>query len=105
MKGRQQGANLIVMTNDTDQQEFFKIADAWGLNDLERAQLLNQNDAASQVISIHDSLHRIFENRDQANTWIKKPNAAFDKRSALNVMLDGDTEHVRKYLKYHIYNA
>jgi hypothetical protein len=82
-----------------------KIAKDWQLNDLEKRQLLDQPDAAPQVISIHDSLHRIFENRDQADSWIKKTNAAFDKRSALDVMLDGGIERVRKHLKYHLFNG
>jgi len=93
------------MTNDTDRQKAHQIVDDWCLSADERTQLLDQPDAAPQVISIHDSLHRIFENRDQADSWIKKTNAAFDKRSALDFMLDGDIERVRKHLKYHLFNG
>jgi uncharacterized protein (DUF2384 family) len=82
-----------------------RIASGWGLSNEQREQLLDQPDAVPQVITIHDSLHRIFENRDQADSWIKKPNDAFNKRSGLDVMLGGDLEHVRKYLKNHLYNA
>ena len=94
------------MINDTDYQKAHQIADGWRLSADERAQLLDQPDQIGQVISIHDSLHRLFsESQDQANAWIKKTNQNFGGKSALEAMLDGDIEHVRKYLKYHLYNA
>jgi len=64
-----------------------RVADDWRLNADERAQLLDQPDQVSAVMSIHDSLHRIFENREQADSWIKKPNEAFDNRSISCLMV------------------
>ena len=94
------------MINDTDYQTANQIADSWRLSADERAQLLDQPDQIGQIISIYDSLHRLFsESQDQANAWIKKTNQAFGGKSALAVMLDGDIERVRKYLQYHMYNA
>jgi cyanate lyase len=83
-----------------------EIANAWGLNDQQRKQLLNQPDATSQVVTIDDALYRIFEmNQVRANAWVKKPNAAFDKRSALDLMLSGDIDRVREYVMYQLYNG
>jgi len=93
------------MIDDTDYQKAHQIADDWRLSADEKAQLLDQPEHINQVIAMHDSLHRIFENRNQANAWIKKTNQDFGGKSALEVMLDGDIEHVRKYLQYHTYNA
>ena len=82
-----------------------QVLDAWGLDDQQRAQLLNQPDP-DQVITIHDGLHRIFAgNPRQADAWPLKPNRYFDGRSALEVMLSGDIKQVRQYVMYHVYNA
>ena len=89
----------------TSREKAYKIADGWGLPPDEREQLLNQPDAAPQVISIHDALHRLFGNREQADAWISKPNRAFQGQSGLEVMLAGDIEQVHRHLKYHLYNA
>ncbi|MFN2350182.1 MAG: MbcA/ParS/Xre antitoxin family protein [Thioalkalivibrio sp.] len=49
---------------------------------------------------------RIFEkDTDRAIEWMKKPNRAFGGKSALNLMLSGDIEQVRKHVTYHLYNA
>lgn len=54
----------------------------------------------SRLVSIWRSLHMIFENEDQANTWIRRPNLAFDNKTALSVMIDepDGLERVKKYL-------
>ena len=94
------------MIDDTDYQKAHQIADDWRLSADEKAQLLDQPDRVIAVISIHDSLHRIFsEDTGRADAWIRKPNDAFLGQLALDIMLEGDIEHVRKYLQYHSYNA
>jgi len=83
-----------------------QVFDAWGISDLQRAQLLDQSDAAHQVVTINDAVCRIFElDQDRATSWIRRPNRAFDNRSALDLMLTGDIEQVRLYVMYHLYNA
>ncbi len=91
--------------DDRNREKVCRIAEDWGLSTDEIAQLFGQPDAAPQLISIHDSLHRIFENRDQADSWIRKTNREFDERSALEVMLDGGIERVCKHLKYHLFTG
>lgn len=81
-----------------------QVLDTWGVADPQRAQLLDHPDI-DQVISIYDSLHRIFEEPNQADAWISKPNSAFAGKSGLELMLSGDIEKVGKHLKYHLYSA
>lgn len=55
----------------------------------------------SYIAGIYKSLKILFPNVSQANDWIKKPNAAFNGQSALEVMLAGsivDLARVRRYL-------
>lgn len=55
----------------------------------------------SNLMGIHKALRIIFRQTAQAYGWIKKPNAAFGGRSALDVMLGGeltDLMRVRRYL-------
>lgn len=55
----------------------------------------------SYVAGIYKALHLLFPQPDQANAWLKKPNAAFAGQSALDVMLAGsivDLARVRRYL-------
>lgn len=82
-----------------------QIADDWGLSAEVRSQLLDQQGAASQIITIDDALHRIFQDREQANAWPSKPNRAFQGQSALELILGGDIEQVRKHLQYHLFNG
>ena len=82
-----------------------QVLDAWGLDDQQRAQLINQPDP-DQIITIHDGLHRIFAgNPGHADAWPIKPNRAFGGRSAIEIMLSGDIKKVRQYVMYHVYNA
>ena len=83
-----------------------KIATDWKLSDKEKRQLLVQRDKLNLAVSIHDSLHRIFEgDGERANAWIRKPNSAFNGESALDVMLKGRLDEVQKYTKYKAYFA
>jgi len=76
-----------------------KIATDWKLSDKEKRQLLDQRDKLNLAVSIHDSLHRIFEgDGERANAWPAKFNRYFSGRSALEVMLDGNLMRVRQYL-------
>lgn len=55
----------------------------------------------SYIAGIYKSLKILFPNVNQANEWVKKPNAAFNGQSALEVMLAGsivDLARVRRYL-------
>lgn len=55
----------------------------------------------SNLISIHKALRYIFREPQQAYAWPRKPNAVFDGRSALEVMLGGeltDLMRVRRLL-------
>ncbi|MFT4930012.1 MAG: hypothetical protein ACI8WB_006147 [Phenylobacterium sp.] len=55
----------------------------------------------SYLSGVYKALHIIFENECQANSWIKRPSADFNSKSALNIMLGGnvvDLAGIRKYL-------
>jgi uncharacterized protein (DUF2384 family) len=55
----------------------------------------------SNLMGIHKALRIIFREPQRGYDWIKKPNAAFAARSALEVMLGGeltDLMRVRRYL-------
>ncbi|MCB1740173.1 MAG: DUF2384 domain-containing protein [Gammaproteobacteria bacterium] len=55
----------------------------------------------SNLMGIHKALRLIFRDANQCYAWIRKANTAFDGRSALQVMLDGeltDLMRVRRYL-------
>jgi hypothetical protein len=55
----------------------------------------------SNLMGIHKALRIIFREPARGYAWIKAPNAAFEGRSALAVMLDGeltDLMRVRRYL-------
>ncbi len=55
----------------------------------------------SNLMGIHKALRIVFSERRRGYEWIKKPNAAFDGRSALDVMLGGeltDLMRVRRVL-------
>jgi len=82
------------------------ILDTWGLNADQQAQLLDDRDQVIAVLSVYEFLQLIFsKDKDQANEWLSKPNKAFGDTSALEVLLNGDIERVRQYLKYHLYNV
>lgn len=55
----------------------------------------------ANLIGIHKGLRLIFREPQRGYAWIRKANAAFDGRSALEVMLGGeltDLMRVRRYL-------
>jgi hypothetical protein len=106
-------------------KQFFRITTRWGLSASEEQTLLGVGrtsyfafkkgqfkaglDAAtlervSYVFNIHEALNVIFSNADQANAWVRKPNAApmFGGRTALERMLSGrtgDLYAVNQYLQ------
>lgn len=55
----------------------------------------------SNLMGIHKALRIIFREPQRGYAWMKKPNEAYDGRSALEVMLGGeltDLMRVRRYL-------
>jgi len=55
----------------------------------------------SHLLGIYKSLQILLPDAESADAWVKKPNAFFGHRSALEVMLDGhviDIYKVREYL-------
>lgn len=104
------------------QRAVINLFDRWGLTDEQAATLLgdiatrtfqrwksgdlgrgNIDLAArlSNLMGIHKALRLIFKDRRRGYLWIKKPNAHFGGRSALDVMLGGqltDLMRVRRYL-------
>ncbi len=55
----------------------------------------------SNLMGIHKALRIIFSDKARAHGWVRRPNAAFGGRSALEVMLGGeltDLMRVRRYL-------
>jgi hypothetical protein len=93
------------MTDDADLDKARTIAAAWGLTDPEAQQLLDDPRCVSCVLNIDDSLCRIYPTQERARAWPVRPNRAFDDKTPLDVMLSGGIEQVRKYLRYHVYNA
>ena len=101
---------------------FFRITDAWGASDAEARVLLGSPsrssffnykrgeggalnadalERVSYVLGIYKALQLLFPNRQQADAWMRKPNAAFGGRSALAHALGGkvvDLAGVRTYL-------
>lgn len=52
-------------------------------------------------LNVYKSLQIVLPDPEAADAWVKKPNAFFGNRSALEVMLDGqvvDIYKVREYL-------
>ncbi len=100
----------------------FNLFVCWGLTDREGRILLGQppqrtytrwktNQASklsydttrrlSYLMGIHKALRHLFSNPEQGYAWIRKPNGAFNGRSALQRMLGGDIVDlatVRNYL-------
>jgi hypothetical protein len=55
----------------------------------------------SNLMGVHKALRIIFREPQRGYAWIRAPNAAFDGRSALEIMLGGeltDLMRVRRYL-------
>ncbi|MFP7675130.1 conserved hypothetical protein [Roseovarius sp. EC-HK134] len=54
----------------------------------------------SHLLGIYKSLQIVLPNPEAADGWIKKPNAFFDDRSALDVMLGGNVVDIYKVREY-----
>lgn len=54
----------------------------------------------SHLLGIYKSLQIVLPEPDSADAWVKKPNAYFDNRSALEVMLDGNVVDIYKVREY-----
>lgn len=101
---------------------FFRIAEAWNLDNEQARTLLGQPSRStyfkwkkgelgpvphdtvrrlSYVLGIYKALQVVFVDPHQADAWVHKPNAAFGGQSALHRMLGGDVTDlaaVRSYL-------
>ena len=105
---------------------FFRLAEKWSLSQSEQINLLGDPgrttlhrwhseieqgkhirlskdtiERLSYIAGIYKALQLLFENKENWNEWIKKPNSAFGGQSALSVMLGGnvvDLATVRAYL-------
>jgi uncharacterized protein (DUF2384 family) len=58
------------------------------------------------VICIYRALHTLFEDSEQANTWLHRPNQMFGNKPALVSLCSGELEEMytlRKYLDNQIY--
>lgn len=90
---------------------FFRIMDAWGVDNESARVLLGQPSRAtfylwkkgevrgaphdtvrrvSYVLGIYKALHLLFRAPDQADGWVKRPNALLGGQSALGRMCAGD---------------
>lgn len=85
-----------------------RIAKAWDLNESEQAGLLGIHPQSVEVqpeslkrfsfiLGIYKNLRILFPTEERANQWVKKPNAAFGGRTALEIMVE-DPATVRRYL-------
>lgn len=54
----------------------------------------------SHLLGIYKSLQIVLPEPESADAWVKKPNAYFDNRSALEVMLDGNVVDIYKVREY-----
>ena len=110
--------------HDAVKRGFFRIMDAWEVRDSNAQVLLGRPsrttfyawkkgeggklshdtlERVSYLLGIYKALQLLFSNPDQADTWMKKPNAAFGGQSALERALGGrvvDLAHVRQYLDF-----
>ncbi len=73
----------------------------WKTGDAGRLTDRDQRARLSNLMGIHKALRIIFRDLDRVYGWVRKPNAAFGGRSALDIMLGGeltDIMRVRRYL-------
>lgn len=73
----------------------------WGVPDEPANRLLDGDEQAAALLSIHRALRCIFADSDRAAQWISAPNEAFDGICALDLMLtDGlaGMQRVKTYL-------
>ncbi len=109
--------------NEVALNSFCNICDEWKISDSDRIKLAGcalystqsplKNaktqelphetlERISHILGIYKSLHIIFINRDQANSWISRSNSDFNNKSALQVMLCEEVTgiiRVRSYLE------
>ena len=114
----------VSIDHDAVKRAFFRIMDAWGVRDVDALVLLGRPsrstfyawkkgaggklshdtlERVSYVLGIYKALQLLFPNPQQADAWLKKPNAAFGGRSALERALGGrvvDLAHVRQHLDF-----
>jgi hypothetical protein len=60
----------------------------------------------SLVMGIYKALHTLFEDSEQADTWLHRPNQMFGSKPALISLCSGELEEMyalRKYLDNQIY--
>lgn len=85
-----------------------RIARAWDLNESEQIGLLGVPSQSNEVhpeslerfsyiLGIYKNLRILYPTEERANQWVKKHNAAFSGRTALEVMIE-DPAIVRRYL-------
>ena len=110
--------------HDAVKRGFFRIMDAWEVRDSDAQVLLGRPsrttfyawkkgeggklshdtlERVSYLLGIYKALQLLFSNPDQADVWMKKPNAALGGQSALERALGGrvvDLAHVRQYLDF-----
>ena len=110
--------------HDAVKRGFFRIMDAWQVRDADAQVLLGKPsrttfyawkkgeggklshdtlERVSYVLGIYKGLQLLFSTPGQADGWMKKPNAAFGGRSALEHALGGrvvDLAQVRQYLDF-----
>ena len=112
-------------TSSVAKRAFFNIMDKWSVSDANALVLLGQPrsraifyewkkgkggklppdtvERISYVIGIYKALQILFPEPTQADAWIRRPNAQFGGKSALDRMLAGnvaDLHSVRSYLDY-----
>src|SRR5690554_630537 len=76
-----------------------RIAGRWGLTQGQIEALLgNDIEKISYVLGIYKALRVLYPIEERANAWPAKPNRAFEGRSPLDLMLEGDLARVRRYL-------
>ena len=104
----------ISKPTDDEFMQFLHIAKAWQLSDSEAKKLLGikEDVTANSLLtshterrlvlltSIYESLHYLFQNTEQANAWVHKPNNAFNGETGLFLMLSSvkGIDQVNKYL-------
>lgn len=87
-------------------EEVSRILDGWGVDALQKARILDDKVRVLGVLSIHESLQHIYSvSPELAFQWPLRPNRAFGDSPPLYEIVEGDIEQVKKYLRYHCYNA
>ena len=103
----------IIKSSEDELQQFGQITKAWQLSGSDAEKLLGLEKEVtannqlpshtkrrlSLLIGIYESLHRLFQDTEQANVWVHKPNKAFNDDTALYLMLS-DIEGIEKVNKY-----